>query len=158
VLASAVAKGDRQRVLLDMTTQLGIEAYVPLICERSAARPESHNVDRWTRVCVEACKQSHNPHLPDIRPIQTPAGFASTMKDAGVPIYMAYPQGDPKTPPCSVDRVAVCIGPEGGFSRREVSELIGAGAAPWSLGPNILRIETAAVAAVNRLQSHCRFD
>ena len=151
VLATAVAKGDRQSTLLDMATQLGIAEYVPLLCERGVVKPDAHKVPRWRRICTQACKQSHNPYLPEIGTAISPLGFALAMNDAGTPLYLAVLGGElaPREP--GDERVAVCIGPEGGFSRREVSDLIGLGARPLSLGPDILRIETAAVAAVSIL-------
>jgi len=148
-LATAVAKGDRQGTLLDMATQIGIARYIPLLCDHGVVKPDAHNVPRWQRICTQACKQSHNPYLPEIGSAVSPLEFASAMNDAGTPLYLAAPGGDPLPPQSGSERVAVCIGPEGGFSSREISDLIGAGARPLSLGPNILRIETAAIAAVS---------
>jgi len=154
-LATAVPKGDRHRVLLDMTTQLGIFQYVPLLCDRSVVKPESHSAPRWMRVCIQACKQSHNPYLPRIDQVRSPAEFASSMKNTAIPLYLATPDGVPVLPEYSTDRVAICIGPEGGFSDHEISQLLESGARPVSLGSHVLRIETAAVAAVSIFQPRC---
>ena len=78
------------------------------------------------------------------------------MSEAGTPLFLAAPGGDPMPPDHSAERVAICIGPEGGFSGVEVEDLVRAGARLLSLGPNILRIETAAVVAVSIIQSRYR--
>lgn len=156
VLATAVAKGDRQTTMLDMTTQMGIAGYVPLVCDRSVVKPDAGGVPRWNRVCTQACKQSHNPYLPEIGALRSPREFASDMADNRTPLFLASPDGDPLPPDRGTENVAICIGPEGGFSDGEVAALIEAGAQPLSLGPNILRIETAAVVALSIIQSHYR--
>jgi 16S rRNA (uracil1498-N3)-methyltransferase len=149
ILACAVAKGDRQKVLLDMATQLGIDEYVPLHCERSVVRPAAHHVGRWSRVCVEACKQSHNPFLPRIGTAASPESFARRMKHDNVTLFVADTAGHSMGPATQLVTVAICIGPEGGFRNFEKTQLVEAGAHLFSLGRNILRIETAAVAAVS---------
>lgn len=156
VLATAVAKGDRQSVLLDMATQMGVVEYIPLICEHSVVKPDAHNVPRWYRICTQACKQSHNSYLPEISAPRSPRELASSMRETGTPLYLAALDGEPLPSDVGVDKVAVCVGPEGGFSSSEIIELKEAGARPLSLGPNILRIETAAIAAVNAMQLRLR--
>jgi 16S rRNA (uracil1498-N3)-methyltransferase len=149
ILACAIAKGDRQKVLLDMATQLGIDEYVPLHCERSVARPAAHHAGRWSRVCVEACKQSHNPFLPKISPVVSPESFAIRMRHDNVALFVADTGGHSMGPATQPVTVAICIGPEGGFSDIEKTQLVEGGARLVSLGRNILRIETAATAAVS---------
>ena len=165
ILACAVAKGDRQKVLLDMATQLGIDEYVPLHCERSVVRPATGHAARWSRVCIEACKQSHNSFLPTISPVVSPESFAKRMRDDNIAMFVAEAGGSPTVPADQFVSVAICIGPEGGFSDFEKMQLVEAGALlslriscvskqpPYllSLGRNILRVETAgnSVAAVS---------
>ncbi len=149
ILACAVAKGDRQKVLLDMATQLGIDEYVPLQCERSVVRPAAHHAGRWSRVCVEACKQSHNPFLPRIGLAVSPESFAIRMRNENIALFAADAGGATMGPVTQLVTVAICIGPEGGFSDFEKTQLVEAGARLLSLGRNTLRIETAATVAVS---------
>ena len=156
VLAAAIAKGDRQSTLLDMAAQTGVFRYIPLICERSSVMPRTQNPARWRRILIQACKQSHNPYLPEIGEAGAPGELASSLAAGDTELFMATPEGEPQPSVCGAGRAAVFIGPEGGFSSTEEAELIEAGAMPLTLGNNVLRIETAAVAAVVAIQSAYR--
>lgn len=156
ILGSALPKGERQKIMLDMMTQLGVSEFVPLNCERSVVRPGNTSARRWLRICMEACKQSANPYLPDIRPATSPPNFVRRYARSGVPVYLAEQSGTPVAPSGRVSAVAICVGPEGGFTADERAQMMGAGAREWSLGPNVLRIETAAVAAVCSLVAQVR--
>lgn len=157
-LASAIPKGDRFKVLLDMMTQLGVRNFVPLNCERSVVRPDPSSLDRWQRICMQACKQSNNPFLPVLDPPRDPAAFAQRMRREGVAVWAADPVGETMAPQRAHAAAALCIGPEGGFSDGERQGLRGAGVRFVNLGPNILRIETAAVAAVCAVRDHRRVE
>ncbi len=154
-LACALPKGDRQGVLLDMATQLGMTRFTPLICERSVVKPGASSADRWRRICLEACKQSRRTHLPELSPPATPretvartAGnetvWIAHPSDGAVPVSTAVRQAGP-------ERVTILIGPEGGFTEMEVEQATGGGGQKIALGAAILRIETAAVALVAAL-------
>jgi 16S rRNA (uracil1498-N3)-methyltransferase len=145
-LASALPKGDRQAVLLDMATQLGVASFTPLLCEHGVAMPGGHAVERWRRICVEACKQSRRAQVPEIRPA---ASVADLMQTAQAPVWLAHVGGE--SPAVLFDSadpppvVTILIGPEGGFTFEEVAQAQSAGAIVVGLGDGILRIETAAV-------------
>lgn len=147
VLASALPKGDRLNTMLDMVTQLGIDRWVPLRCERSVVKASASGADRWFRVCVQACKQSHNPWLPKLDEPADPVSFVRRLVRGGAAVWAADPGGETLAPGPERE-VALCIGPEGGFSEGEKAEMTGAGARFFRLSGNVLRIETAAVAAV----------
>ena len=66
ILATAIAKGDRQSSMLDMATQLGISAWQPLLCDRSVSKVGKNSYQRWQRICLEACKQSGSAWLPQL--------------------------------------------------------------------------------------------
>lgn len=151
-LASAIPKGDRMTVLLDMATQLGMTRFTPLLCTRSVVKPGAGSTERWRRVCLEACKQSRRPHLPEIR---EPATLARIVTDADN-LWLAHPAGEIMAPTlsrqiASMKSVTVLIGPEGGFTEEEVAQAKIQGAKLVALGPAILRIETAAVALLSLL-------
>ena len=147
-LACALPKGDRQAVLLDMATQLGMAGFTPLLCERSVVKPVGGALGRWRRICLEACKQSRRLHLPEIREAATPAEAAARAAAEGRRVLIAHPSGERIGQVVAVadPGMTLLIGPEGGFAEKEVAQALSHGARPVSLGPAILRIETAAVA------------
>lgn len=155
ILASALPKGERQKTMLNMITQLGVTVFVPLECERSVVNPASVNVTRWARIFVEACKQSHNPFFPSIEQSAPPVEFVATMRQHHIPVWVADPAGGDITSTAGPNSVAVCIGPEGGFTDSEKNAMLAAGVTLFRLGSNILRTETAAVAAVSIIRQFC---
>ena len=161
ILASALPKGERQKIMLDMMSQLGVDEFVPLHCDRSVVKPSSASVSRWSRICLQACKQSQNPFLPLISQPERPVNFVERLTNSGILVRVADPSGSPMKWQGSIDATALCIGPEGGFSDREKAGMRDAGVRFFCLGGNILRIETAAVVSVQTARqcyqfSHCR--
>lgn len=148
-LACALPKGDRQAVLLDMATQLGMTDFTPLACERSVVTAGEHSAERWARVCLGACKQSRRLFLPRLHPAAAPATL--TLDGAAL---LAHPDGAPLASviPGTTAPVTAVIGPEGGFTEAELQALEAAGATRVSLGTAILRIEAAAVALLAAVQ------
>lgn len=147
-LACALPKGDRQSVLLDMATQLGMVRFTPLLCARNVVKPGANSLERFRRICLEACKQSRRFYLPDIETPATPRELARASAPGN--LWIAHPTADavPLPVTTSPNTLTLLIGPEGGFTDEEVQDAIAAGARPFSLGTAILRIETAAVAAL----------
>ena len=146
-LASALPKGDRLGVMLDMATQLGMNSFTPLECEHSVVKVSENAERRWQRILVEACKQSRRPYLPAVQPALSPVAHVQQLKGA---VWLAHPDG---VSPSSlsqpgIDSLTILIGPEGGFADEEVKAACDHGAKKVSLGAGILRIETAAVAAL----------
>jgi 16S rRNA (uracil1498-N3)-methyltransferase len=157
-LASALPKGDRLATLVEMTAQLGVASFVPLRCERSVVSETESRADRIRRIQVEACKQARWPWVPalaaetSVEDLCRQRGVAGAV---GAAIVVAHPGGEPLVA-CAATfgpDVIVCIGPEGGFTEREIALLAAAGATRVSLAASILRIETAAVVAVATLRA-----
>ncbi len=155
-LACALPKGDRQAVLLDMATQLGMTGFRPLLCERSIVRPSPHAARRWHRICIEACKQSRRPHLPAIHVALTPAQ-AVALADSDCTIWVADQKGKPlpARPWQQITHLLLMVGPEGGFTDAEITSIADSGAQVISLGAGILRVETAAIALLAHLMLAC---
>jgi 16S rRNA (uracil1498-N3)-methyltransferase len=144
MLATAIAKGDRQSTLLDMATQLGISAWQPLLCQRSVSKLGKNSAERWQRICLEACKQSGSLWLPQILPAAKPEDITREACAGGREVLLAHPDGEKINAVSSADKLLL-VGPEGGFTDEEVQGIVAAGAKKVSLGQNILRIETAAI-------------
>lgn len=147
-LACAPPKGDRAAVLLDMATQLGMARFTPLACEHSVVQPGANAATRWRRVCLEACKQSRRLHLPTIEESAVPAEVARRARAAGDSVWLAHPSPQAATFEARGEALTILIGPESGFTEAEVRACVEAGAKVFTLGAAILRIETAAVAAL----------
>jgi 16S rRNA (uracil1498-N3)-methyltransferase len=151
-LACALPKGDRQQVLLDMVTQLGMTRFTPLDCERSVVRPGANSTARWRKICLEACKQSRRLHLPAIEATSTVPDVTRRAAAEGSHVWFAHSTAQAVSVTAAINQqandVTLLVGPEGGFTEAEMEQAVAAGARPLTLGASILRIETAAVALV----------
>jgi 16S rRNA (uracil1498-N3)-methyltransferase len=143
-LAVALPKGERQKWLVEKLTELGVTRLVPLVTERGVAEATSAALERLKRGVIEASKQCGRNGLMEIAP---PAAaleyFRSSPQSARR--LIADPTGSELTRNVSGESI-VAVGPEGGFSP---AELQAARDSQWqtvSLGPRILRVETAAIA------------
>ncbi len=146
----ALPKGDRQKWLVEKLTELGVTALVPLIAERGVAQPTAGAAERLQRAAIEAAKQCGRNRLMQIAKPQAWGEWVAQTGDlpSATRRLLAHPGGRPLTeinlyPP---QPTALAIGPEGGLTDAEVAAARCAGWQPVSLGPRILRVETAAVA------------
>jgi 16S rRNA (uracil1498-N3)-methyltransferase len=145
-LACALPKGERQTVLLDMATQLGMTEFYPLLCERSIVKPGRNAAQRWRRICLEACKQSRRAYLPVVHAPLTLAQLLAS-HDKSDALWVADPSGLPLSQVSSKERerLLLIVGPEGGFNATELMHIVDAGAQTINLGKAVLRTETAAI-------------
>lgn len=145
-LATAIPKGDRLSVLLQMATQLGLEVWQPLVCEDSAVRKLDVGSARLQRILIEGCKVSRRPWAMRVDPpVRLEAAIERCNSDG--PILFGDREG--RRSGFDAPPGWVFIGPEAGFSDSELEALRRSGATPLSLGEYNLRIETAAVAALS---------
>jgi len=150
-LATALPKGDRQTVMLDMVTQIGVTDFTPLLCERSVAKPSIGSATRWHKTCLEACKQSRRPRVPRLHHPKLLAEIFNLGGEAERVVWLAdsrggYPNAVQKL---KADELILLVGPEGGFSPSEWELLSDADIVPITLAEGVLRTETAAVAMVS---------
>lgn len=146
-LAVALPKGDRQKWLIEKITELGTDSLVPLTTTRSVAEPTAAAISRLQRGVIESCKQSGRNRLLEITQPQSLHNLLTT-SSASLRI-LACPDGTPMQSILlkPVDNILIAIGPEGGFTDEEIRSANASGFAQMSLCQNILRIETAAIAA-----------
>ena len=145
-VAAAIPKGDRCDFLIEKLVELGATRFIPLVAERSVVIPKLDKCKKWERAVIETSKQCGRNVLMKI---DYPCLWDALLQRFGVPCtrYVLH-TGPDLTPLTSAnDAVLVAIGPEGGLTEREIVEAIDAGWHLRSLGPRILRIETAAIAA-----------
>lgn len=154
ILASAIPKGERVNTLLDMSTQLGMSDFVPLLCERSVTRPGANRLSRFERICINACKQSRRIFVPEIH---APAELSELLENRERPesvIIVADPDGQLLEKSNSWKNVCdliLLIGPEGGFSETEQKMLSDHNVIKIKLANSILRIETACVSLLSQI-------
>ena len=158
-VAFAVPKGDRLSLLLDGTTQAGVSRLVPIECARSVVDADKlDRGERWQRILAEATKVAKRAWMPELVPGGALAAVARAERARGAAIAVAHTSG---AEPISawigglspaVPRT-VFIGPEGGFEDGEIAELRALGAAMVSLGPCVMRVELAAIAATVLLRA-----
>lgn len=151
MLAVALPKGDRQQWLVEKAVELGVTTLVPLKTEFGVAQPGDKARHRMSRWIVAASKQCGRNVLMRIgEPITARQLFATSPNES---LFVAHPTNAvgirSKLTNClPTGPITAAIGPEGGFSAAEVELAKGHDCQIVSLGPRILRIETAAVALV----------
>lgn len=142
-IAAAVPKGDRQRFMVDMLTQLGVSEIIPVTFEHSVTRYRPKMHDKWQRWAIEACKQSQNPWLPVI---DEGIALSDLVKIAADRLVYADLSGKPASSfNDQFSAPIVLVGPEGGFSDGELSLFAAANLPSIQTSDHILRTETAAV-------------
>ena len=145
VLAVALPKGDRQKWLVEKATELGVSRLVPLVTKRAVAQPAASALKRLQRGIVEASKQCGRNRLMQLADPLPLAELLATVPTEATRL-LAHPGGEPLNTSRSGESCWVAIGPEGGFTEDEATAALAAGWQRISLGPRILRIETAALA------------
>ena len=140
--------------MLEKATELGVERVVPVEAgrsERGLEQAAAKRMARWNRIVREASEQSRRAHLPEIA---APVNLAGALKIEAAHRYVLEEAEAPRVLPTlpalrqSGDLVAVLVGPEGGWTDREREQIASSNWRPVSLGSQILRAETAAIAAL----------
>jgi 16S rRNA (uracil1498-N3)-methyltransferase len=143
-VAAPLPKGERADFLIEKLTELGVTAFTPLQTERSVVHPSKVKQDRLRRHVIEASKQCGRNVLMELRPLTS---WDDLLARHDLPAHrvLAHPGTlEPISLPGS-DTIAA-VGPEGGFTEEEVAAALTSGWVAVSLGPRLLRVETAALA------------
>lgn len=169
-LAQSMPKGATMDEIVRQATELGVARIVPLVTERTQVHLDGDRaekkIEKWRIAAIEAAKQCGNPWVPEIAPVtKLEALLATSTKDFDLKLvaslhagakplretiahwrahHAASAHGQP-------GRVLWLVGPEGDFSSTETTSCLMAGCAPVTLGPLVLRCDTAAVAAISVL-------
>ena len=151
-LAFSPIKKVAQDLMIQKTTELGIQKFIPLLCERSVVR--EINIKRTEKIITEACEQSNRITVPKIQELQMLDEFIKNFPDDGKIVFCdinsqskdLYNKLSKKNPIC------ILIGPEGDFSEEERQFITNyKNVISITLGKNILRSETAAIASTTIL-------
>jgi 16S rRNA (uracil1498-N3)-methyltransferase len=159
VLAAALIKPSKFDWILQKATELGVQDIIPLNTRRSDVGIPGGMItgrrQRWDRIVMEASKQCRRSSLPRVHEPQSFRDFLSMKDLSSCARFMLHEKASEPWNPDSMtlsEGVILCIGPEGGWDDDEVERAQAAGYEVFSLGPWILRAETASIAAVSILQ------
>lgn len=162
VLAQCLPKGDKMELIAQKAVELGITAIQPLRSRNSVVRyDERKSADRqnrWQKIVNEAAKQCGRTEIPEVFPIMELTGWIEGLEldDEHILVFCYENEANQSLKAClcgsMAKHVMLLIGPEGGFSLEEAEKLLSKGARSVSLGPRILRAETAAIAAMSIIQ------
>ena len=152
-IAVAMTKANRWEEIIRPLTEMGVGRITPLFTDRTQVRilpdKEKEKLVKWRKLAIEACKQSGNPWLPEI---DSPLKFSELLPDEENKSFIASIRLNSVKSLADLDRplyrALLIIGPEGGWTDEEEGFALEKGAVPFSLGPNVLRTETAAVCAL----------
>lgn len=163
ILVCSLIKGDKLDFVLQKATEIGVKEIVLLSTDRTVVKTKdfdsSKKLERYKRILKEAAMQSHRNCIPELYRLITVDELKSVAADVKM---IAYEKEAGNTKSLwnvikSIEknqRVAVMIGPEGGFSEKEVNKAIKAGYVPVSLGYRVLRAETASIYALSVLSAY----
>ena len=155
-LLQGLPKGDKMDLIVEKATELGVNTIVPVTTERSQVK-NTRRLKRWQRIALESSKQCGRINPPSVEEVKELISAINLYnnrclrlifyENAEVSLrnYMRNITEPPKT-------IVLFIGPEGGFSEKEVDLAMKCDFIPLSLGPRIFRTETAGIVAVSILQ------
>ena len=153
-LYQALPKSDKLELIVQKSVELGVYEIVPIITEHCDARPNLNKINRYQKISESAAGQSMRGIIPKI---YNPIKLCDAIQDSSKPMLVAHEKATanflaiaPKV--VKGDSLGIWVGPEGGFSQTEIELMEQSGFETFSLGPRILRTETAAIAAIAMLQ------
>lgn len=154
-LAIGISRGERFDWVLQKATELGVTRIVPLITERTEVKISGDRLDkirdRWQQILISSCEQCQRNRLPQLSdPVALPNWLEAVTSDVRFVLHHRDTQSLPQAArPASV---SLLIGPEGGLSDGEIVLAKQAGFDALTLGPRVLRTETAPIAAITLVQ------
>lgn len=156
-LVQAICRGERMVYALQKATELGVSRIQPLISHRVEVRldkaRQAKRMKHWQGVVISACEQSGRAVVPEVRSPLSVNEWMSGADDS--PSVVLDPSAEKKLSGLSVSgqAISILVGPEGGFTQDEVNTVCLGGLTAVSLGPRVLRTETAGPAAIAVLQA-----
>ena len=156
VLVQAVTKSERNKEMLELAVEAGVDRIIPWQAERSISKWQSDSAQKWEIGIKEACKQARQVRLPKLMPMLTTAGVVQLLsKDARIIVFheSASEKFTQLQLPESLASIYLVIGPEGGISQSELSIFENGGSKIVRLGETVLRSAHAGFAAISAVQT-----
>ncbi len=157
-LVQGVSRGERMDLVMQKATELGVARLIPVMTERSVVKLDAaqaaKRLQHWQGVVAAACEQSGRAWLPEVLPPQPLLKWLAQPAKEGEQRFLLHPGSSTRARDLPALRSAtLLIGPEGGLAPQEREAALQSGFQDLSLGPRILRTETAALAALAALQA-----
>lgn len=156
-LGQGVSKGDRMDTVLQKSAELGVTAITPIITERCAVKLDPKRWEKkhaqWQKILISACEQCGRNVLPVLNPVESLSAWLAQSTQSTRLVLSPEARSPLSQVKYNAHGYRLLIGPEGGLSSAELYQAEGAGFVSQSLGPRILRTETAAIASITILQS-----
>jgi len=158
-LGQSLIKSEPFSFSVQKATELGVVSISPLNTERTVVKlnddSKNSRKNRWEAIAKSACQQCGEDWLPEINEIQDLKNWSQVVKAKHKVVL--YPSATSKLSGLSLDKsVAIAIGPEGDFTENEINFLEKIGFLPVSLGPRVLRAETAVISSLSAIRTMCR--
>ena len=154
ILGLAITRPNAMAEAIQKATELGVTCIQPLLTERAQARlVPPRLLSRWRQITIASCEQCGRNRLPEL---PEPQEFDEWLRNPGSPnrLLLSTRTREPLAAvPPPTGSIAVAVGPEGGFSAAEERDALARGFIAVSLGPRVLRAETAPVAGLAIIQS-----
>ena len=158
-LVQGISRGERMDFVVQKATELGVKRITPVLTEFGVVKLDADRAekrrDHWQKIAASACEQSGRTRPPLVdSPLALKTWFGTTPVSTGTQLILK-PRAAMSLAglPAPETKVCVLIGPEGGFSDSEYDDAEVSGFSAVSLGPRVLRTESAAIAALSVLQS-----
>ena len=156
-LLAGITANERMDWLVEKATELGVASITPLLAERSVLKLKGERADKklahWQAVAVAACEQCGRNRVPTLHPAQTLADWLQAPPQDGQRLLLSLRPGTQPLHAAAPGHTGLVFlsGPEGGLSSTEEDLALAHGFAPVTLGPRVLRAETAPLAALAAL-------
>jgi len=155
-LVQGVSAGERMDSTVRKAVELGVAEVQPVLAARSVARPKGDRAENrrshWQKIVISACEQCGRNRVPEVQALVSLGDYRPEASATKILLSPASELALSKVP-AAESHVVLAAGPEAGFTKEEEARLVEAGFVPASLGPRILRTETAAVAALAALNA-----
>lgn len=157
-LVQSVSSGERMDFTLQKSVELGVRRIQPVISERCVVRLNGERADkrvqRWQEIVISACEQSGRNIVPQVLPLVSYREALQQMPSEKTKLLMSLNRAQKlnQIQPSS-SGIILMIGPEGGWTNQEEQQAFDAGFQSVTLGPRVLRTETASLAAISAMQT-----
>lgn len=156
-LGQIISKNDKIDFIIEKSIEMGVNTITPLFSEYCNIQKKffniSHKIQRWNKIIVSACQQCNRNIIPTIQNPEDIFSWSKKTQKNDMKIVF-HPESDLTIHQLnkSAKNIRIIIGPEGGLSKNEINKIVEYGFTSIKLGPRILKVETAAIAAITALQ------